>query len=166
MPVKKKTSKTKKRPKQRRRRTQKKRGKKRCKKREQYESAFGRSSFFGDLQVPAGMRPVSSFRKAGQYNRPYIQMPFGPPQPWITRGPESGTASGSAPASAFGRRRRYRRSRFGDSLNNKYLNPSGYLSTWYGQPRTPPPSWNGLLLQGGNIYQQNVNYPGLDRVMV
>lgn len=137
-------------------------------KREKYESAFGRSAFFGDLQVPSGMRPVSSFRKAGQYNRPYLQMPFGPPQPWLMRGPESGTGSGSAPSSrpvnSFGYNRR-RRMRFGN-MNNQYLNPSGFLAIEYGQPTVPPPSWNYNLRQGGNIFRQNVNYPGLDRVMV
>ena len=110
---------------------------------------------FGALETPPGMRSVSSFRKAGQYNRPFLEMPFGPPQPWLTSSPQ-GAASSSV---EFGRQR------FGsNSLKDRYVNPSGYLSTWYGQPRTPPASWNPLLLQGNNTFRQGINNPKLNQV--
>lgn len=136
-------------------------------------SGFG----FGGLETPPGMRPVSSFRKAGQYNRPFLEMPFGPPQPWLMKGPEAAASSSLPPPSAYGRRRR-RRSYFGNqaptsraappsnSLKDRYVNPSGYLATWYGQGRTAPPSWNSLLLQGNNTFRQGINNPRLSQVMI
>ena len=54
---------------------------------------------------------------------------------------------------------------FGSSLDDKYVNPSGYLSTWYGQPRVIPPSWDPLLLQGQNTFRQGINNPTLSQVV-
>lgn len=135
----------------------------------------GRSQF-GALDVPNGMRSVSSYRRAGTYNRPFLMMPYGPPQRWLeqTNG-QQGPASSKPPNSKgagnpLGGSPRGRRpgSNYGSSrsLKGKYVNPSGYLSTWYGQPRTPPPSWNPLLLQGQNTFRQGINSPRLSNVVV
>jgi len=123
-------------------------------------SRFG----FGALDVPSGMRSVSSYRKAGTYNRPFLMMPFGPPQRWLENQPggQQGPAS-SLPPPKQGRRSKYGSSR---SLKGKYVNPSGYLATWYGQPRTPPPSWDPLLLQGQNTFRQGIDSPRLSNVVV
>ena len=43
--------------------------------------------------------------------------------------------------------------------------PAGYLAMWNAQPRVPPPSWNSLLLQGNNLFQQGINKPSLKRIM-
>ncbi len=53
-----------------------------------------------------------------------------------------------------------------DSLKGRTVNPSGYLSTWHGQPRIIPPSWNPLLLQGNNTFREGVNSPKLSNVVV
>lgn len=103
---------------------------------------------FGNLDVQSGMRPVSDFRKA-RGNRPFTIMPFGPPQPWLEKGPEAAQSTAA----------------FGNSLRDKYVNPSGYLSTWYGQPRVIPASWNPLLLQGNNIFREGIDNPTLSQVM-
>lgn len=115
-----------------------------------------RTSSFGALEVPNGMRPVSSYR---QTNNPFLIMPFGPGGRWLEQGPEGAASS----AASFGRRRR---NRFGNmSLQGKTVNPSGYLSTWYGQPRISPPSWNPLLLQGNNTFREGINSPMLSNVV-
>lgn len=103
---------------------------------------FGKSSKFGKLSVPPGMRPVSSYRRT---DNPLLTMPFGPPRPWMAKGHEGGASS----AAAFGQK----------------VNQSGYLSLWNAQPRSLPPSWNSLLLQGGNVYRQEPNSPGLHDVV-
>lgn len=101
---------------------------------------FGKSNKFGKLSVQPGMRPVSDFRRT---TNPLLTMPFGPPQPWIAKGHEGGASS------AFGQK----------------VNQSGYLSLWNAQPRSLPPSWNPLLLQGGNVYRQHPDSPGLSDVV-
>jgi len=147
-----------------------------------------RKSRFGKLEVSSRMRPVSSFR---QTNRPLLIAPNGPSQPWLL--PDETPAYSSAPSFGrrrnkgrkqtrkprksrksrksheddeeemdFGRRLR-QRVRMG-TLAGKRVNPSGYLSTWHGFPRTPPPSWNPLLLQGGNNFRTGVNDPSLTNV--
>ena len=137
-----------------------------------------RKSQFGKLEVPRGVRPVSTFRKT---NRPLLISPHGPAQPWLLQD-ETPAYSG---APSFGRRRRAkmgthddedtddesemefgrrrRRAKMG-TLEGKRVNPSGYLSTWNGFPRTPPPSWNPLLLQGQNNFLEGVNDPRLSNV--
>ena len=129
----------------------------------QTKSHGGPHSGFGALDVPNGMRSVSSYRKAGTYNRPFLMMPFGPPQRWMEKPPggQQGPSSSMAPPNQ-------RRSKYGSSrsLKGKYVNPSGYLATWYGQPRTPPPSWNPLLLQGQNTFRQGIDSPRLSNVVV
>jgi len=50
-------------------------------------------------------------------------------------------------------------------LAKQKVNPSGYIATWYGQPRTAPPSWNPLLMQGGNIYPEGIDSPRLSNVV-
>ena len=123
-----------------------------------------RQNRFGALDVPPSMRPVSSFREAGQFNRPFTIMPFGPPGRWLEPGPQAASST-SANSSSYGRIRRGR-NRFGNnSLADKYVNPSGYLSTWYGQPRALPPSWNYLLLQGNNTFREGIDNPKLSQVM-
>ncbi len=113
-----------------------------------------KTSSFGSLDVPNGMRPVSSYR---QTNNPFLIMPFGPGGRWLEQGPEGAASS----AASFGRR-----NRFGNmSLQGKTVNPSGYLSTWYGQPRISPPSWNPLLLQGNNTFREGINSPMLSNVV-
>ena len=97
---------------------------------------------FGKLSVPKGMRPVSDFRKT---SNPLVTMPFGPPQPWLAKGHE-----GAASSAAFGQN----------------VNQAGYLSLWNAQPRSIAPSWNTLLMQGGNMYSQNPNSPRLSDVVV
>jgi hypothetical protein len=110
---------------------------------------------FGALEVPHGMRSVSSYR---QSDRPFAIMPFGPPQRWIEEPPEA------AASSAFGLRR-YLMNKFGENLRDKYVNPSGYLSTWYGQPKVLPASWNPLLLQGNNVFTEGIDNPNLSQVV-
>lgn len=123
-----------------------------------------RTSSFGALNVPGSMKPVSSYR---QTDNPLLIMPFGPGGRWLENGPEGAASSGAM----FGRRRRKsvkapRRTRFGDnSLAGRRVNPSGYLSTWYGQPRIPPASWNPLLLQGHNTFREGINSPMLSNVV-
>jgi hypothetical protein len=154
----------------------KKKRKSKNSKNKQRKCSFGKEHFtvlgsnsngFGALNVQDGMRPVSSFRASGG-SRPFLEMPFGPPQRWLMKGPEA-PASSAPPLSAFGRRRRKmsrHRFGFGNSLEDKYVNPSGYLSTWYGQPRIVPPSWNYNLMQGNNIFRQGINNPRLDQVIL
>lgn len=101
---------------------------------------------FGALDVPMGMRPVSDFRRQ---TRPLITMPFGPPQPWMERGHEGAASSAG----------------FGSSLAGRKVNQSGYLSLWNAQPRSIAPSWNPLLMQGGNMYVQGDNSPTLGDVV-
>lgn len=125
---------------------------------------------FGKLEVPAGMKSVSEMRDQarflGREPRPLLIAPLGPPQPWLLKD-ETPAYSGTP---AYGRRRKRRTTRinygFGssDSLAGRRVNPSGYLSTWYGFPRTAPPSWNPLLLQGGNNFREGVNDPTLSNV--
>ncbi len=123
-----------------------------------------RRSQFGALDVPNGMRSVSSYRRAGTYNRPFLMMPYGPPQRWLEQANgQQGPASSKPPPRGRRPGSNYGSSR---SLKGKYVNPSGYLSTWYGQPRTPPPSWNPLLLQGQNTFRQGINSPRLSNVVV
>ena len=110
-----------------------------------------RTSSFGKLTVPTGMRPVSDFRKT---RRPFTIMPFGPSGRWLENG-HAGAGSSGAPMQ-FG----------SDSLKGRTVNPSGYLSTWNGQPRIIPPSWNPLLLQGNNTFREGVNSPKLSNVVV
>lgn len=105
-------------------------------------------SSFGALTVPNGMRPVSDFRKT---QNPLLIMPFGPGGKWLESGHE-----GAASSAAAG---------FGKSLEGRTVNPSGYLSTWYGQPRISPPSWNSLLLQGQNTFREGINSPMLKDVV-
>lgn len=158
-------------------RTSKRNAKKRTSKRKASKASFGKydnvspqralrdihRTLFGKLEVPAGVRPVSDYRGAPS-NRPLITMPFGPPQPWIMKPPQE--AAESTLPSQYGRRQR-RRQGFGFSkLNDQYVNPSGYLSTWYSHPMPPPPSWNPLLRQGGNMYNTDVSYPKLSNVLV
>lgn len=109
------------------------------------------SSGFGKLVVPEGMRPVSDFRKT---NRPLITMPFGPPQPWLMKGHEG---AASTMASQFGKNL--------DALKGHKVNQSGYLSLWNAQPRSLAPSWNPLLMQGGNMYVQSPSGPTLSDVV-
>ena len=140
-----------------------------------------RRTKFGALTVPSGMRPVSTFRRT---NNPFLIMPFGPPGRWLESGPQ-----GAASSSAYGRRnlfgsgriggvapnlneilnQRLQRTRFGSlagsHVNPSHLNPSGYLSTWYGQPRIVPPSWNPLLFQGDNAFREGINSPLLSNVV-
>jgi hypothetical protein len=108
---------------------------------------------FGNLEVPGNMKPVSDFRKT---NRPLLISPSGPSQPWLL--PDETPAYSGVPS--FGLKRR---SRMG-TLSGKRVNPAGYLSIWNGFPRTPPPSWNPLLLQGGNNFRTGVNDPMLSNV--
>lgn len=117
---------------------------------------------------------------------PYLMMPYGPPGHYFENGPEGEASSAPPPSSSFGmylhdmneEGDHFRNvNSFGNSLGNsfgnsfgspmdsKYVNPSGYLATWYGQPVVPPPSWNPLLLQGNNVFEQNINYPSLSKVV-
>jgi len=114
------------------------------------EFKFGSGSNFGKLVVPQGMRPVSDFRRS---NRPLITMPFGPPGRWLVPGHE-----GAASSAAFG-------SKWPSSLAGRKVNQSGYLSLWDAQPRSLAPSWNPLLMQGGNMYVQSPNGPTLADVV-
>jgi hypothetical protein len=107
---------------------------------------------FGALHVPSGMRPVSDFRRNGM-NQPFIINPYGPPQPWIVQREEPPSSNGEPP-----------RSRFGNSLENKHVNTSGYLSMWNGHPRNIPVSWNPLLYQGGDGFRTGINNPRLSQV--
>ena len=108
------------------------------------------------MEVQHGMRPVSDFRKTA---RPFLIAPFGPSQPYLIK--DYTPAYSGAPPSAFGNRR----FRFGStSLENKMVNPAGYLATWEGQPVTPPPSWNYLLRQGNNTFLEGINSPKLSNV--
>lgn len=118
----------------------------------------GSRNRFGALNVPTGMRPVSDYRRAGM-NRPFIINPYGPPQPWITQREEAPSSSLPEPRTRFGYR-------FGNSnsLANKTVNPSGYLSTWYAHPRNIPPDWNSLLYQGGDGFRSSLNSPTLRQV--
>lgn len=109
-------------------------------------------SGFGNLDVPRGMKPVSDFRRT---SRPLITMPFGPPGQWLVEGHEGGASS----AAGFGR------SSFPSSLAGRKVNQSGYLSLWDAQPRSLAPSWNPLLMQGGNMYVQSPNGPTLSDVV-
>lgn len=122
---------------------------------------------FGQLTVQPGMRSVAEIRDNSRFNgrehRPLLIAPFGPPQPWLLK---DETPAYSGAPSAFGRRRR-RNFRFGNesnSLAGRRVNPSGYLSTWYGFPKIVPPRWNPLLLQGGNNFREGVNDPTLSNV--
>lgn len=117
-------------------------------------SSFGNSRFtsgfksrFGALEVPYGMNPVSDYRKT---DRPLAIMPFGPSGPWMM---DDNPAAGSSSM------------RFGNSLEGRNVNPAGYLSTWNGQPRVIPASWNPLLLQGHNTFIEGVNSPNLSNVV-
>ena len=123
---------------------------------EHLRQALGSRNRFGALNVPSGMRPVSDFRRAGM-DRPFIINPYGPPQPWITQREEAPSSSLPEPRSRFGYR-------FGNSLANKTVNPSGYLSTWYAHPRNIPASWNPLLYQGGDGFRSSLNSPTLQQV--
>ena len=110
---------------------------------------FGKSdnaNGFGALIVPSGMRPVSSFRNQ---DRPLLTAPFGPIQPWMAQGHEGAASSGFGSSSLAGRK----------------VNPSGYLALRNAQPRSLPPSWNPLLMQGGNYYVQGDNTPMLSSVV-
>jgi hypothetical protein len=125
---------------------------------------------------PTLKRPVKRRKRSmfGSTHRPLLISPHGPPQPWLLK--DETPAYSEAPA--FGMRkpsaaqtkrlqklqRLIRRSRFGNSLEGKRVNPSGYLSTWNGFPRTPPPSWNPLLLQGNNNFREGINSPSLSNV--
>jgi hypothetical protein len=80
----------------------------------------------------------------GEFQQPFTLMPFGPQPPWIEQPPKPPSSSG-----------------FGSDL---HVNPSGYLSLWYGAPNVIPPSWNPLLRQGGNIFQMGINEPKLSQV--
>jgi len=127
-----------------------------------------RKTRFGKLEVPTGMKSVSKIRDQsrflGREPRPLLVAPFGPPQRWLLKD-ETPAYSG---APAFGRRTRRTRRNYGfgaaDSLEGKRVNPSGYLSTWYGAPRVAPPSWNYNLLQGSNNFREGVNSPTLSNV--
>jgi hypothetical protein len=100
---------------------------------------------FGALDVPRGMRPVSSYKEyARTRGGPFLTMPFGPPQPWLVP---------PTPPKRI--------SKFGNSLAGKRVTPSGYLSNWNSQPIVGPPRWNPLLLQGGNTFVQGINSPTL-----
>jgi len=113
-----------------------------------------KTNSFGALEVPNGMTPVSNFKRS---NNPLLIMPFGPGGQWLEKGHEGAASSGVA----FGKR-----ARFGNmSLEGKTVNPSGYLSTWNGQPRIAPPSWNPLLLQGNNVFREGINSPMLSNVV-
>jgi hypothetical protein len=109
-------------------------------------SSYGLFNRFGALDVPAGMRPVSDFRKS---ENPMLIMPFGPPGQWIVE-PTQGAGS-----SGFGM----------ESLAGRKVTPAGYLSTWYGQPTIAPPSWNPLLHQGENTFLTSPNSPSLSDVV-
>lgn len=87
-------------------------------------------------------------------NKPLLTMPFGPPQPWLMAGHE-GAASAIATPNV----------RFGSKLSDRKVNQSGYLSLWNSQPRSLAPSWNPLLLQGSNVFQQGGNSPNLSDVV-
>ena len=50
------------------------------------------------------------------------------------------------------------------SLAGRKVTPAGYLAIQYGQPRTVPPSWNPLLLQGNNNFVTSPGYPTLSDV--
>lgn len=102
--------------------------------------AFGVFSKFGS-------KFCSSFGNNG-----LLIMPFGPGGRWLEQGHEGAASSAAA--------------QFGSaSLAGRNVNPSGYLSTWYGQPRTPPPSWNPLLLQGHNTFREGIDSPRLSNVV-
>jgi hypothetical protein len=149
-----------------------------------------RKNYFGALDVPAGMRPVSDFRRT---DRPFTIMPFGPAGRWLEQGPQ-GAASTMANSfggypnhfagypNSFGRYPNHfggypnrfggypnrfggYPNRYGSSLEGRMVNPSGYLSTWYGQPRIVPTSWNPLLLQGHNTFREGINSPMLSNVV-
>jgi hypothetical protein len=106
------------------------------------------SSKFGNLEVPAGMRPVSDFRQQGDM----LIMPFGPPGAWIT---ERDQGAGSSGVVRFGN----------NTLTGRKVTPAGYMSTWNGMPVVPPPSWNPLLHQGGNTFVTNPNSPSLSDIV-
>jgi hypothetical protein len=127
---------------------------------ENLKQVLGSRNRFGALNVPSGMRPVSDYRRAGM-DRPFIINPYGPPQPWITQREEAPSSSLPEPRSRFGSRFR---SRFGNSLADKTVNPSGYLSTWYAHPRNIPTSWNPYLYQGGDGFRSSLNSPTLRQV--
>jgi len=123
-----------------------------------------KSSKFGKLEVPAGMKSVSQMRDQarflGREHRPLLIAPHGPPKRWLLKD-ETPAYSG---APAFGKNLRKRNYGFGNSLAGKRVNPSGYLSTWYGAPRVVPPAWNSLLLQGQNNFREGINDPTLSNV--
>lgn len=106
------------------------------------------TSSFGALEVPSGMRPVSSFRGS---SKPLLTMPYGPGGQWLAGSHEGAASSGEA--------------MFGSSVSDHNVTQSGYLSLWDAQPRSLPPSWNPLLLQGGNVYKQRDNSPLLSSVV-
>lgn len=107
------------------------------------------TSSFGALEVPNGMRPVSSFRGS---SRPLLTMPYGPGGQWLAGRHEGAASSGEA---MFG----------SSSVSDHNVTQSGYLSLWDAQPRSMPPSWNPMLLQGGNVYKQRENSPLLSSVV-
>lgn len=86
----------------------------------------------------------------GNFHQPFTLMPFGPPGPWIEQPPQAPQSSGFGSAARD---------------NQMYVNPSGYLSLWYGAPNNIPPSWNPLLRQGNNIFQMGINDPKLSNVL-
>lgn len=115
-------------------------------------SPDGSRSGFGKLSVPAGMKPVSDFRRnSGNL----LIAPFGSAGQWIEQGHE-GAASSGASSSSFGEVK---------SLKGVKVNPNGYLSLWNGAPITKPPSWNPLLLQGQNNFVEGINSPMLQDVV-
>ena len=94
----------------------------------------------------------SRFNNFGSnFGRDLLIMPFGPGGQWLEAGHEGAASS----AAAFG----------SNSLKGRSVNPSGYLSTWYGQPRVAPPSWNSLLLQGHNTFREGIDSPMLSNVV-
>lgn len=136
-------------------------------------ASFGRSAFglafkrtaarFGALEVPSQMRPVSSFRGASM---PLTIMPFGPGGSWLEEGHEgAGSSMAGSSMNSFGRGNSYGNSYGAGSLEGRDVNPAGYLSTWNGQPRVVPPSWNPLLLQGQNTFVEGINSPHLQNVV-
>lgn len=114
-------------------------------------------------------RRLASF---GEANRPLLVSPFGPMQPWILPDLPQSASSGAPPSAQYGRKRKAnkssrksRSSNFGyESLEGKRVTPAGYVATWEGFPRTPPPSWNPLLLQGENNFVTSLKSPTLKDV--
>lgn len=128
-------------------------------------SDFGQSLHSDGKYIPG--RALSAMSHGGPHKRrssyglrrhvqqPFLINPFGPPQPWLVNREPEGAASSLPPPG----------SRFGNSLADKYVNPSGYLATWHGSPRIVPPSWNPLLYQGNDGFREGIDNPNLSQVM-